>query len=252
MKSILIWDIPTRLFHWLFALSFTVAYVTAEADGWAGVHVFSGLLMLGLIACRVVWGVLGSRYARFSSFLFSPVAAFKYLLDTLRGKAERHVGHNPAGSWAIYLLLLLGVGTSVSGLSLLVVGEQFEDVHEALANGALAVVLVHILGVIAASLLHRENLLRAMVTGYKEGDEHQAIRSSRPVSAIVSLALVTASSAVYWGLSGTKTEPILVSAKTEKRNSGQFGRTNAIRSPLSAPMRRKPLAARPTSRWNSA
>jgi cytochrome b len=198
MKSILVWDIPTRLFHWLFALSFAVAYVTAEADGWAGVHVFSGLLMLGLIALRVIWGVLGSRYARFSSFLFSPVAAFKYLLDTLRGKAERHVGHNPAGSWAIYLLLLLGVGTSVSGLSLLVVGEQFEDVHEALANGALAIVVVHVIGVIAASFLHRENLPRAMVTGYKEGDEHQAIRSSRPVSAIVLLALVTAFSAVYW------------------------------------------------------
>jgi len=227
MKSILIWDIPTRLFHWLFALSFTVAYVTAEADGWAGVHVFSGLLMLGLIACRVVWGVLGSRYARFSSFLFSPVAAFKYLLDTLRGKAERHVGHNPAGSWAIYLLLLLGVGTSVSGLSLLVVGEQFEDVHEALANGALAVVLVHILGVIAASLLHRENLLRAMVTGYKEGDEHQAIRSSRPVSAIVSLALVTASSAVYWKGWDAQTQSVTLPFLSQPLALGEHGRNGA-------------------------
>lgn len=198
MKSILVWDIPTRLFHWLFALSFTVAYVTADADGWAGVHVFSGLLMLGLIACRVVWGMVGSRYARFSSFLFSPLAAFKYLLDNLQGKAERHVGHNPAGSWAIYLLLLLGVGISVSGLSLLIFGEQFEDIHEVIANGALAVVVVHILGVIAASLLHGENLPRAMVTGYKEGDEHQAIRSSRPISAIVLLLLVAAFSMFYW------------------------------------------------------
>jgi len=198
MKSILVWDIPTRLFHWLFALSFVVAYVTAEADGWAAVHVFSGLLMLGLIACRVIWGLAGSRYARFSSFLYSPVAGFRYLLDTLRGKAERHVGHNPAGSWAIYLLLLLGIGISVSGLALLTAGEQFEDVHEVLANGALAVVVVHIVGVIAASFLHRENLPRAMVTGFKEGEENQAIRSSRPVSAIVLLALVAAFSLVYW------------------------------------------------------
>ncbi|BCB25972.1 hypothetical protein SKTS_08580 [Sulfurimicrobium lacus] len=198
MKSILVWDIPTRLFHWLFALSFVVAYVTAEADGWAAVHVFSGLLMLGLIVCRLIWGFAGSRYARFSSFLFSPVAGFRYLLDTLQGKAERHVGHNPAGSWAIYLLLLLGIGISVSGLALLTAGEQFEDIHEVLANGALAVVVVHIVGVIAASFLHRENLPRAMLTGYKEGDESQAIRSSRPVSAIMLLALVAAFSLVYW------------------------------------------------------
>jgi len=198
MKSILVWDIPTRLFHWLFALSFTVAFVTAEADGLAGVHVFSGLLMLGLIAYRVIWGMVGSRYARFSSFLFSPVAAVRYLIDILQGKAGRHVGHNPAGSWAIYLLLLLGIGIGVSGLAMLSAGEQFEDIHEALANGALAVVVVHILGVIAASFLHRENLPRAMVTGYKEGEERQAIRSSRPGSAIVMLALIAAFSVAYW------------------------------------------------------
>lgn len=198
MKSVLVWDIPTRLFHWLFALTFTVAYVTAEADGWAGVHVFCGLLMLGLIAYRVIWGMLGSRYARFSSFLFSPLAGYKYLLATLQGKAERHIGHNPAGSWAIYLLLLLGIGIGVSGLAMLTAGEQFKDVHEVLANGALAVVVVHIVGVIAASFLHRENLPRAMVTGYKEGEEGQAIRSSRPGSAIVMLILVAAFSLVYW------------------------------------------------------
>lgn len=198
MKPILVWDIPTRLFHWLFVLSFAVAYVTAEADGWAGVHVFCGLLMLGLIACRVIWGMVGSRYARFSSFLFSPLEGYKYLLATLRGKAERHIGHNPAGSWAIYLLLLLGTGIGVSGLTLLASGEQFKDLHEALANGALAVVAVHVAGVIVASFLHRENLPRAMVTGYKEGEEHQAIRSSRPGSAIVMLLLVAAFSVAYW------------------------------------------------------
>lgn len=227
MKSILVWDIPTRLFHWLFALSFTLAYVTAEADGWAGVHVFSGLLMLGLIACRVIWGIVGSRYARFSSFLFSPLAGFKYLFDTLQGKAERHVGHNPAGSWAIYLLLLLGIGASVSGLSLLIAGEQFEGIHEALANGALAVVVVHVIGVIAASFLHRENLPRAMVTGYKEGDEHQAIRSSRPVSAIVLLALVAAFSVVYWKGWDAQTQSVTLPFLSQPLALGEHDRNGA-------------------------
>lgn len=199
MKSILIWDVPTRFFHWLFALSFVVAFVTAEADGWAAMHVFAGLIMAGLLVFRLVWGVVGSRYARFSSFVFGPVAAFNYLLDTLRGKAERHVGHNPAGSWAIYLLLLLGIGISVSGLLMLSAsGEQFEEMHEALSYGALAVVVVHIAGVIAASMFHHENLPRAMVTGKKLGDEAQAIQSGRPIAALVMLALLAAFSITFW------------------------------------------------------
>lgn len=198
MKKILVWDIPTRLFHWLFALSFTVAFITAEFDGWIAMHVFTGLLMFFLIVWRMVWGIAGSRYARFSSFLFSPVTAITYLRDTLQGKAKRHVGHNPAGSWAIYLLLLLGLGISITGLALILVGEQFEDIHEVLSYGALGVVVVHILGVIGASALHRENLPRAMVTGYKTGENTQGIPSSRPAAAMLMLVLMVLFSAVYW------------------------------------------------------
>lgn len=198
MKSILVWDIPTRIFHWLFALSFTVAFVTAEADGWAAMHVFTGLIMFGLIGYRLIWGIMGSRYARFSSFLFSPVRALQYLFATFSGKAERHVGHNPAGSWAIYLLLLLGAGISVTGLMLVSAGEQFEELHEALSYGALAVVGMHIAGVVAASLLHRENLPRAMVTGRKEGEEQQGIGSARPIAAAVMLALLASFTVSYW------------------------------------------------------
>lgn len=199
MKSILVWDIPTRLFHWLFALSFVVAFITAEAHGWEAMHVYAGLIMFGLLGYRLLWGIVGSRYARFSSFLFGPAAAVKYLLDTLQGKAERHLGHNPAGSWAIYLLLLFGVGISVSGLFMLSAsGEALEEVHEALSYGALAVVLVHVAGVFAASALHRENLPRAMVTGHKQGDAMQGIRSARPVAALVMLALLVAFTVSFW------------------------------------------------------
>lgn len=198
MKSILVWDIPTRLFHWLFALSFAVAFVTAEIHGQKALHVFAGLLMFGLLAYRLVWGIVGSRYARFSSFLFSPVQAIRYLQASRNGKAGRHVGHNPLGSWAIYLLLLLGVGISVSGLAMLSAGERFEEVHEALSYGALAIVVAHIAGVIVASRVHRENLPRAMVTGRKRGEDPQGIRSARPVAALVMLALVVSFSVSYW------------------------------------------------------
>ena len=199
MNSILVWDIPTRIFHWLFALSFAVAFVTAEAEGWIALHVYSGLLFAGLLLYRIVWGVIGSRYARFTSFLFGPVRAVQYLLDSLQGKAERHIGHNPAGSWAIYLLLLSGIAISVSGLYMLsAAGEQFEELHEAATYAALAVVVAHIVGVIVASRLHHENLPRAMVTGYKQGDAGQAIKSARPLAALLLLALLAAFSVSYW------------------------------------------------------
>ena len=223
MNKILVWDIPTRLFHWLFALSFTIAFITAEADGWAGMHVFTGLLMLMLLAYRIIWGVIGSRYARFSSFLFSPVAAIKYLFDAMQGKPERHVGHNPAGSWAIYLLLLLGVGISVSGLFLLSSGEKFEELHEALSYGALAVVAVHILGVIAASYQHRENLPRAMVTGYKAGEGAQGISSSRPVAALVMLVLTVTFSTLYWKGWDAQTQTVTLPFLSQPLALGEHG-----------------------------
>ena len=223
MKNILVWDIPTRLFHWLFALSFTVAFITAEADGWAVVHVFTGLLMLMLIAYRVIWGIIGSRYARFSSFLFSPATAVKYLFDSMRGKAERHVGHNPAGSWAIYLLLLLGTGISVTGLALLSSGEQFEDIHEALSYGALAVVAVHIAGVIAASFLHRENLPRAMVTGCKTGEDTQSIPSARPIAALAMLVLLVTFSMAYWKGWDAQTQTVTLPFLSQPLALGEHG-----------------------------
>jgi cytochrome b len=208
MRSILVWDIPTRLFHWLFAISFAVAFATAEIGDLAVVHVFTGLLALGLVVYRVIWGLVGSRYARFSSFLFSPSAALKHLLETVRGKAERHVGHNPAGSWAIYFLLTLGLAIGFSGLTMLFAGEQVEEVHEVLAIVTLNIALLHIIGVVVASLKHRENLPRSMVTGRKESDEAQGISSARPGAAAVMIVLMASFSISYWSGWDAQTESV--------------------------------------------
>lgn len=188
--KILVWDLPTRLFHWLFAGAFATAYLTAEFDSLFPLHLFAGLLMLVLLAFRLVWGLAGSRYARFASFRFSPAAGMNYLFEILKGHAKRHLGHNPAGSVAIYALLILGAVTAASGLSLLALGESFEDVHEALANAMLAVVAVHLIGVAVESLVHRENLAKAMVDGRKEGEAEAGIPSARPLAGAVLLALV--------------------------------------------------------------
>ena len=196
MKRILVWDLPTRVGHWLLALSFAGAFLTAESERFRDVHVMLGYTMLGLIAFRLVWGLVGTRYARFSSFLFGPAKVLEYLRSLARLKPQHYLGHNPAGSWAIWLILLLGVATGASGWAAYndIGGEVFEDLHEGLANTMLAVIGVHIAGVLVSSLLHRENLVSAMLTGYKNGEARQGIR--RP-HWIVGLGVVAAVAA-FW------------------------------------------------------
>jgi cytochrome b len=195
-SRILVWDAPTRVFHWALALSFVGAFVTADSERLRDVHVVLGYTVLGLIAFRLIWGVLGTRYARFASFAFGPRALVAYLKSLLALRPQHFLGHNPAGSFAIYALLALGLLTGLTGYAQYneLGGEWFQDLHESLANAMLAVVFVHIAGVVVSTLLHRENLARAMVTGYKTGDPARAIRSARWLVA----ALLVAGVAALW------------------------------------------------------
>ncbi len=182
MQRILIWDVPTRLFHWTLALCFAGAWLTSESDQWLGVHVFLGYLMLALVGFRVIWGLVGTHYARFAAFWFGPKAALRYLSQVLAGQAERHLGHNPTGSVAIYGLLLLTLVIGVTGIFTLGGEEQqgvlkgvlsitqgriFKKLHEGAALAMLLLVLGHIAGVLVESWLHHENLARSMLTGTK-------------------------------------------------------------------------------------
>jgi cytochrome b len=211
--KILVWDLPTRLFHWLLAAAFTVAWLSGGENGWLNIHVFAGYLMVGLLGFRLLWGFVGGRYARFSSFLFSPREGLAYLFQTLKGGAKRHLGHNPAGSWAIYLLLVLGLATGLSGLFTLggqeghgplaawvpySMGHTFKEVHEFFVNAMLAVVLVHLGGVAVESWRHRENLARSMVSGQKEGEPSAAARSAHPLAMVLLLVAVAAGGVAYF------------------------------------------------------
>jgi cytochrome b len=118
-RPILIWDLPTRVFHWTLAASFFIALATGDSDRFRDIHVFSGYVVLGLIGFRIVWGFTGSRYARFRSFLFRPGAVVAYVADLLASRASRHLGHNPAGGWAVLAMLALGLLICVSGLVVL-------------------------------------------------------------------------------------------------------------------------------------
>ncbi|WGZ93915.1 MAG: cytochrome b/b6 domain-containing protein [Candidatus Thiothrix putei] len=171
LQRILVWDVPTRVFHWSLALSFAGAYVTAESERYRDIHLALGYVLLGLLVFRLVWGLVGTAYARFSAFTFTPSQVKAYLLGLLSKQPPHYVGHNPAGGVAIFALLALGLLISVSGLGLEweIGAEDFmEELHEIAANLMLLVVLVHIAGVLISSVLHRENLVRAMFTGYKQ------------------------------------------------------------------------------------
>lgn len=172
---ILVWDLPVRVLHWLLAVSFAGAWLTAEADNWQLVHVTLGYTAAALACLRIAWGLVGTRHARFSSFVRGPRAIAAYLGSLLHGRPAHFTGHNPAGAVTVVLLLLLSIGAGVSGWAVYTQGEAYEEAHEAIATAMLAVVLLHIAGVVVSSWLHRENLIGAMITGYKRGDPSEGI-----------------------------------------------------------------------------
>ncbi len=168
-RGVLIWDLPVRVFHWLLVLNFAVAWLTAESEPWRLVHVISGYTVAALVAFRLLWGLVGTRHARFSSFVRGPRAVLEYLGNLVRGRHESHAGHNPAGALAIIALLALAVLTTASGWASYneTGGQWLEEVHEVLANTMLGLVLLHVAAVLVTSLLARDNLVKAMWTGRK-------------------------------------------------------------------------------------
>lgn len=193
-QRILVWDVPTRVFHWLLVLSFSGAYLTAESERYRDIHVVLGYTMLGLLAFRLLWGFFGTRYAQFRSFLFKPGEIIAYVLSLFKGKPAHYLGHNPAGSVAIWLLLALGIAAGVTGIMAFqdIGGDMVEGLHEFASNAMLAVVLIHIAGVIVSSVMHRENLVRSMITGFKSARPIDAITRSYRWLGVIILAAVVA------------------------------------------------------------
>jgi cytochrome b len=198
-RAVLVWDAPTRVFHWLLAASFAGAFLTADSERLRDIHVLLGYTFAGLIGFRLLWGLFGTRYARFRSFLFSPRELFQYLRSLFTRSPRHYLGHNPAGSLAIFLLLALGLVTAATGYAAYndLGGEWLVELHEASAFAMLAVVGGHIAGVIVSSLLHRENLVRAMITGRKSGEPSQGIARGYGWVAAALLASVVALWAWY-------------------------------------------------------
>lgn len=166
-----VWDLPVRLVHWLMVFCFAGAYLTAEMDAWRLVHVTLGYTMAALVCFRLGWGFFGTYHARFSSFVRGPRATLAYLRSLPSGRPQHFTGHNPAGAVAILLMLAIALALTASGWLLYAekAGAWMEEVHELIANLMLAVIALHVVGVLVASRLHRENLVKAMFTGRKRG-----------------------------------------------------------------------------------
>lgn len=198
MKTILVWDWPVRLGHWLMVGGFIVAWLTAESETWRLVHALSGAVVIAVALFRLPWGFIGSRYARFVDFVRGPRAVAGYVGSMLNLQPDHHTGHNPAGGWAIVALLGLGILCGVSGWAIYndIGGHWLEELHEGLAASMLTVVIVHVAGVISGSVLHGENMVRAMITGHKLGAPDEAIPSARPLAALILLAWVGGAS--WW------------------------------------------------------
>ena len=210
-ERVVVWDLPTRIFHWLLATAFLVEWLTQDDARYLDFHVFCGYLIGALIAFRVIWGFIGTRWARFASFAFGPFAAVRYLRDLLRRRQAHFVGHNPAGSWSIFILLTLGALSVLSGVAALGGEKQqgplqgmltfgqgagLREVPTVLAWTMLAIVALHILGVVVSSFSDRENLPVAMIRGRKRAANEQSV--SLAGNAAIAMLVVLAGFAAWY------------------------------------------------------
>ena len=188
MNEIKVWDPFVRIFHWTVVVSFFIAYITEDEVMW--LHELAGYTILVFVIARVLWGVIGTRYARFSNFIYKPSTVKQYFKDSLHFKPKRYLGHNPVGGVMVILLLVMLALTSWSGMeaeetseisafniefvkSAFANGDKnggnevWEEIHEFFANATLFLVFLHVAGVIFSSIVHGENLVRSMITGRK-------------------------------------------------------------------------------------
>ena len=177
-QLILVWDMPVRVFHWLLVICFAGAWLTSESERLAMIHYAFGYTACLLVLIRLIWGLIGTRYARFSQFLKSPRVVLTHFTDMLKGHRHHDVGHNPAGGLVMVALMLLILLIGFTGYLTMkeFLGDFVSEIHEAVASLALGLVILHIFAAIAMSVIEKQNLAKAMLTGKKIGLPEQAIR----------------------------------------------------------------------------
>ncbi len=186
-KRILVWDLPTRLFHWLLVASVMISFLTGNIGGNAmEIHEWSGFVILSLLLFRLVWGFVGGRQSRFAAFVRGPVAVVRYAAGIVRGDAPRCLGHNPLGGWSILAMLATLLIQALTGLfatdDILTQGPLYPSVSEAVSayltrihrlnqNLIIGLIVVHLLAVVFYLIVKCENLIKPMILGIKDWHE---------------------------------------------------------------------------------
>ena len=183
MQGVAIWDLPTRLFHWLLALCVGTNLIVDPRGPWQfPVHVAAGCGALGLVLFRIVWGFIGSRHSLFGDFVRAPRVIRHHFREMLTLRQERHIGHNPLGGWMVVALLAMTLATAITGLFSatrqgtggpfvgLLGGQGLGDIHGTLGNVMIFLVILHLCGVTLHYFVTRENIVGAMITGRKRLD----------------------------------------------------------------------------------
>lgn len=193
-KRVLVWDLPVRGFHALFAGGFVAAYFIAKFLGEDAAsfayHSLLGLTLTLLVILRLVWGLVGTRWARFSGLALDPRALLSYMASIVGGRRRQYVGHNPATSVTLLLMFVAVLGLAWTGIQMGQGNEAFENTHGLLANGMLALAGIHVLGVIVHTIRHRDGIVMGMVDGRKAGDAADAIGSPALPAALAGVILV--------------------------------------------------------------
>lgn len=229
-----VWDVWVRLFHWLLVVAFAVAAYTGffGRKNQIDFHVIAGVSAVALVAFRLIWGIWGTTYARFSSFMTSPGKTLRHARSIIGSREHVSIGHTPLGGWMIVALLVLVAAVAITGTVTLggvvkegplapfvsfASGWGAREVHEILAIVLSALVGLHILGAIFESLRIRENLMRAMVTGRKldrpdaEAVTHGPARPMFALGAFMILGAVAVPAVAHFSslpVPGVPTEPI--------------------------------------------
>lgn len=213
-RSLLVWDLPVRVFHWTLVVLIVVSFTTAQIGGNAmQYHEWSGFAILTLVLFRVLWGFAGSTYARFGAFLSGPRTALDYARTLVRGRTAFHPGHNPLGGWMIVLLLaslLVQAGTGlfanddimIEGPLAKHVSKDLSDlltrVHHFNFNVLLALVVLHVGAALFYLGVKRDNLILPLVTGRKQVPHDAPARDRRGGPLWLAAVLLAASAGAVW------------------------------------------------------
>ncbi len=196
MRQQLVYDLPTRIFHWLFSGLFLVAFLVAklvdDESSAFSYHMLAGLILSFVVILRIPWGFFGTRYARFSAFALNPRDLLAYFKGILSGSRKLWVGPNPASSWAAILMMVIALCLGITGFLMTSgINKSFEDFHEFLAYGFLFLALTHIAGIVLHTIRHKDLIGPSMIHGKKAcASANQAITSARPAFGVLMIGLV--------------------------------------------------------------